>query len=318
MKQEYSEKILQHAQQALSLIDALEGKKGGRIHQELLLLDACNDLRLFGEWKVKSLYMIAYIYYTKYDRVEDAMATIQKARDVIIATMTKSISTKEDQTHEQQLHAVKIQAQLRKKERELIKLYHQCKERQKELLTIEKLRAQAMFAPSKTSTLSLSKPTTPGSTSSPPVVHTRPDGSSITKNGTVTTPPPTTTKTSGIQPPSSSGVSTKTTLGMEHEISNGMNVSSFHRHFTKDTGDHPIKHDDDDITNEVSDDTTTVHRNVDRYHHRTTTTSNNNDADLPWHHDPFVLTGLGVIIGTIGTLLVLSQVILPPTASIKR
>ena len=38
-------------------------------------------------------------------------------------------------------------------------------------------------------------------------------------------------------------------------------------------------------------------------------------TDLPWHHDPYVLTGLGVVIGTIGTMLVLSQLMMLPTSS---
>ena len=39
----------------------------------------------------------------------------------------------------------------------------------------------------------------------------------------------------------------------------------------------------------------------------TSTTDDDNDRELEWHQDPAFLGGLGVVIGVVGTLLVLSQ-----------
>ena len=318
-KNEYYEKAYQHAQQALSLIETLEAKKGGRIHQELLHLDSCNDVRIFGEWKIKSLYIIASISYTKYDRVEDAMTIIHKARD-LITTLTKDQNcTKHQDTptnitttttvHEQQ--RTKILVQLRKKDRELIKLYHQCKERQKDVLKIEKLRAQAMFATSKHTTISTTTTTT--TTSSCSSRTSTPIASNVSTSSN------TTTATNNINdnnnnndvtahsPPSSTTTTTTTHKlssniqnNEEEKKSDGMILSSLGhtKNATAAKDEASIDDDDDDKMNRSSsNDAATI------------------STDLPWHQDPYVLTGLGVVIGTIGTMLVLSQLMMLPTSS---
>ncbi len=275
LKHEYFEKAYQHAQQALSLTEAMEGKKGGRIHQELLKLDSCNDARMFGEWKVKSLYIIAYVFCNKYDRIDEANSTILKARDIIASAIKITVND-----HHQQQHLTKLQAQLRKKDRELIKLYHQCKERQKELLKIEKLRAQAMFAKSKPPAITSSSSKSTTTESSPPHHD----------NGPI--PPPTTT--------SNRRCNNDDNLVDEEKKSDSMfvPVSSFDRS-KNDTNTNRLKDDHDDI--------------ADLDHDINNDPTISQDDDIPWHQDPYVLTGLGVIIGTIGTLLVLSQLLVQPT-----
>jgi tetratricopeptide (TPR) repeat protein len=287
-KHEYHEKAYQHAQQALSLIEALESKKGGRIHQELLNMDPCNDLRIFGEWKVKSLYIIANISYVKYDRIEDAIATIHKARGVISNNVLtdKNMANKVDPTitsnttPEQQV--AKIQVQLGKKDRELIKLYHQCKERQKELLKIEKLRAQAMFAvPNDTP---MAGGDTSSSRTSTPIAS---NVSASTDTNEVSSP--TTTA-----PPHDSNRYVHSNEHVDDEKeSDGIIPSTF--------GNGRTNSDDE-------------HNQVDSNADKTMSTG----TDIPWHHDPYVLTGLGFVIGTIGTVLILSQLWMLPTTPIKR
>ena len=44
----------------------------------------------------------------------------------------------------------------------------------------------------------------------------------------------------------------------------------------------------------------------------TTAPEDDNDQELVWHQDPAFLGGLGVVIGVVGTLLVLSQVLGKP------
>ena len=277
LKSEYFEKAYQHAQQALSLTEVMEGKKGGRIHQELLKLDSCNDARMFGEWKVKSLYIIAYVFCNKYDRIDEAISTILKARDIIASAVKMTVN---DDRKQQQL--TKLQAQLRKKDRELIKLYHQCKERQKELLKIEKLRAQAMFAKTKPPAISSSSSTVT-TTASSPTHH---------DNGPIP-PPPTTT-------PNRHG-NNDDNLGNEEKKSASLSVPvSVFDH--SDTSTNRWKEDDDDIADLDHDD-----------NNNSSDATISPDDDIPWHQDPYVLTGLGVVIGTIGTLLVLSQLLIQPT-----
>lgn len=130
-----------HAQQALSLLDALESKKGLKIHQELQR-EGHHDVRVFGEWKVKSLLIIARVLAER-DETEAAMNMAKKARDIVVTYTTSAIYT------ENAGYQLSVK-QLLSNDKELLKLYARCKERRKAQLKKEKLRAQAMFAaPSK-------------------------------------------------------------------------------------------------------------------------------------------------------------------------
>jgi len=73
---------LRYAQNALLLINALEQKRGSKIHS-FLLKESISDVKLFGEWKVKSMVNIAKASMNKdYDK---ALEKLEQAKKVISA-----------------------------------------------------------------------------------------------------------------------------------------------------------------------------------------------------------------------------------------
>jgi tetratricopeptide (TPR) repeat protein len=244
-----------HAQQAVALLDALETKKGSRIHQELYRQGNL-DIRLFGEWKVKSLLILARSL-TEKDEVEAAMDAIKKARD-IIATYTADASPTDVSQKRLHLQSTK---QLCSNDKELLKLYARCKERRKVQLRKERMRAQAMFA-----------------------------SSTSTNNSNASSTSPPAEKATSLFPSSNKlvrdGEEKKSDAASSQMEMNDIVRAQF---FQNSATSQEVK----DVTDE-------------------TITSSENIEDLPWHSDPYLLGGLGVVIGTIGTLLLLSQLAVLP------
>jgi tetratricopeptide (TPR) repeat protein len=237
------EDALKHSQQAVALLDALENKKGSRIQQELHR-QGILDVRLFGEWKVKSLLITARVL-TEKDEVNSAMETIQKARKVI--AMHTSNSTPADLS-QAQLYEQSVR-QLNNNDKELLKLLSRCKERRKAILKKEKLRAQAMFA------------------SSPIFDRSAEPQSPDLQNENC--------ESKEKQPET---VSTQSEKNVENETLQNSALD-------------PI------AIPAIS---------------AAAAKSDVRDDDVPWYHDPLVLGGLGVVVGTVGTLLLLSQLLVLP------
>jgi tetratricopeptide (TPR) repeat protein len=226
-KLEQWEEAFKHAQQAVALLDALETKKGSKIHQELQR-EGHHDVRLFGEWKVKSYLIIARALAEK-DEIEAAMDVTKKAREVVV-TYTKSGNYVDNAAYKQSIK------QLLQNDKEFIKLYARCKERRNEIRKKEKLRAQAMFAaavPPKEERVAEEKKSEPANASNETA-------------GTATA-------------------------------------------------------NDDVVSEEKGEAPRPVPKVVD------TNDGKEEEVDLAWHKDPALLGGLGIILGTVGTLLLWSQ-----------
>jgi hypothetical protein len=123
------------ARNTLIIIDALEPKKGKRIHV-LLNQSGYTDTKLFGEWRVKSCIIIAKALAEKGD-YEEAMEILKTAREVI-DKYTAQEYVKQPALNQ----SVKT---LMANGKEIKKLHTQCKERRKVERDKEKKRARAMF-----------------------------------------------------------------------------------------------------------------------------------------------------------------------------
>lgn len=115
------------------LLDALEKKKGLKIHS-ILAKDGYHDVKLFGEWKVKSLMLQARALAEKKD-FDQTIEILKKAHEIIAKHSTRENAEK---------YASSVKT-LRNLEKEVKKLHAGCKERKSIVLKKEKQRAAAMF-----------------------------------------------------------------------------------------------------------------------------------------------------------------------------
>lgn len=120
---------------AINLINALEAKKGMRIHSILTNEDGYTDAKLFGEWHVKSSLMTARAL-SEQGEDEKALQILKTAHERI-QTHVSNDSTPE--ASRRSLLAM---------EKEVRKLHVSCKEHKKSQRKKEKARAQAMFSKS--------------------------------------------------------------------------------------------------------------------------------------------------------------------------
>jgi len=264
------EEVHQHAQHATALIEALERKtKEGvsKIHQELLTAGH-SDIKLFGEWKVKSLLLTARALIEKGD-IGEAIDAIKSARETVETYTSTSLSALSTQ---KQHHAQSVK-HLQSNDKELLKLLSVCKERRKAQLKKEKQRAKAMFG-SAAATLSPASPS-------------KERASSPSSEEKKTDPPPT---------PSEAKSETMPKRPSLKRYSDGTGENSPRTVITPSGSDDgatrsPIKKKvsfADDIKKDEDDDA---------------------DREFVWHQDPAFLGGLGVVIGVLGTMLVLSQLV---------
>jgi hypothetical protein len=194
-KLEQLDEAKKHAQQALSLVEALEAKKGLKIHAELQR-EGHSDVRVFGEWKVKSLMIIAHVLVEK-DEVVEALDVIKKAREVIAAYTTKPANADSSPLPPQP-----TSKPLLGNDKDLVKLLARCKERRKAQLKREKQRAQAMFASTTTAPSSRNSSEQAATTST---LHSTPNGSHQQPESSSANAPPlsvaTTTSANSDDPP---------------------------------------------------------------------------------------------------------------------
>lgn len=118
------DRSFEFAKQALDLLEALEAKKGLKIHAELIK-SGYTDTKVFGEWKVKACLILANGLAAK-GNVDAALEILQRARTSI--------------------RSVPSSAVLVRNEREILKRTTALKEQRKAQRSKERKRAQAMFA----------------------------------------------------------------------------------------------------------------------------------------------------------------------------
>jgi tetratricopeptide (TPR) repeat protein len=122
---------------ALVLIDALYEKRGMKIHS-ILVKEGLSDAKLFGEYKVKSLLMIAKgLVMEQQGEYADAMDVLKQANEAI--AIYAANEEEEDSDSNSTLLLLSQQKQVKR-------LYATCIQRKKALKRKEKQRAQAMFA----------------------------------------------------------------------------------------------------------------------------------------------------------------------------
>lgn len=115
------------------LLDAVEKKKGLKIHS-ILVKEGTHDVKLFGEWKVKSLMLQARALAEKKE-FDQTMDILKTAHEIIAKYATPENAEK---------YAPSVKT-LRILEKEVKKLHAGCKERKSLVLKKEKQRAAAMF-----------------------------------------------------------------------------------------------------------------------------------------------------------------------------
>lgn len=177
------------AKSALVLIEALEEKKGKKIHT-FLNQEGVSDIKIFGEWKVKSYIITARSLSEKGDSSE-AIEVLKKAQDVIL-TMLANVPNGD----------LSIK-QLLVNGKEVKKLYATCRDQKKAQLQKEKQRAQAMFAnPSRNGSENKEEKDAPRNglsrdTIGEPAQHSSKTGSTAPRNSssTLTAPPASPQKT---------------------------------------------------------------------------------------------------------------------------
>ena len=160
------EQVHKFAKNAWVLIQALEEKKGKKIHQ-VLLQEHYTDAKLFGEFGTKSLLLQAKAWMEQGDP-HQALTLLQQA---------KTLATN---------YALS--------DREILKLQHACVAQRKAVLQKEKQRARAMFQEEKKETAVEESSTTPdgGNDDSSPVAESTtttsiPESSARTATTTTTT-----------------------------------------------------------------------------------------------------------------------------------
>jgi len=144
---------IKYAQNALVLLDALNGKKGMNIHT-ILTSDTkaggCGlcDAKLFGEWRVKSYILIARGQAEKKDYA-GAIEILRRAREIMLEYMktdkAKDGGTSDGDSDEADDRTMASVAHLKIQDKEIRRLMNSCTEGKKAEKKKEKQRAQAMF-----------------------------------------------------------------------------------------------------------------------------------------------------------------------------
>jgi tetratricopeptide (TPR) repeat protein len=126
------------AKNALVLIDALYEKRGMKVHS-ILVRDGTSDEKMFGEYRVKALLMIARGL-SERGECDSAIVSLKQAKDAI--AMYYNADSDSDSSGRSHLFS---------QQKQVKRLHATCVERKKALKQKEKQRAQAMFATSPSS-----------------------------------------------------------------------------------------------------------------------------------------------------------------------
>jgi len=149
------DEAIKYANNALVLIQALEEKRGMKLHT-LLRKEGYRDAKLFGEWRVKSYLILARCFLEKKD-ADEAMRVLQQARAVVAKyAATEAAEASAVDSDSNSSPAKSSAKNLLANEKEINKLYAKCQQQRKRELTMERKRAQAMFGSSSGSSASSS------------------------------------------------------------------------------------------------------------------------------------------------------------------
>ena len=146
MKLKQWQEAKRFAKNALVLLDALYGKRGMKIHS-VLGKDGISDAKLFGEWKGKSLVIVAKALMNSKD-YEQAIEWLKKAKDWIdpyVLTTNQNSETYNSTIQKSKEIFASSQSTLSSMEKEINRLLHTCMQRKKAVNEKEKKRAKAMF-----------------------------------------------------------------------------------------------------------------------------------------------------------------------------
>lgn len=135
------EEATRFAQNSLILLDALNAKKGLKIHS-ILNKEGIIDAKLFGEWRVKSYLVIARSFLERDDE-EGALAVLKRAKLVAMENIEDINSKQQSNVNKQELESLKI---LTSQIKEVRRLMADCTEKIKVTRIREKKRAQKMFS----------------------------------------------------------------------------------------------------------------------------------------------------------------------------
>ena len=127
------EEATRFAQNSLILLDALNAKKGLKIHS-ILNKEGIIDAKLFGEWRVKSYLVIARSFLERDDE-EGALAVLKRAKLVAMENIEDINSKQQSNVNKQELDSLKI---LTSQIKEVRRLMADCTEKIKDRPTIKK------------------------------------------------------------------------------------------------------------------------------------------------------------------------------------
>ena len=130
------------AKNSLILLSALFEKRGAKIHTILNKDNGICDAKLFGEWRVKSRLIMASALFEK-EGYDLALEELRLAREHIAYYVAGEGASKDDAVDYAAAKASILK--MKNQEREIIKLKAKINEKKKEVLQLEKGRAQAMF-----------------------------------------------------------------------------------------------------------------------------------------------------------------------------
>ena len=145
----WKDAAIKYAKNALLLIDALHGKQGQQIHTLIQTRLDVPNIKLFGEWRVKSYLLLATVQQTKISYEPQVLEYCKKAR-VILTEYTNNKN--DDATQPTSSKALKLL------ERQINKLMASTLEQKKLHHEKEKARAKAMFGGGSTTTTTKSQP----------------------------------------------------------------------------------------------------------------------------------------------------------------
>lgn len=140
------EEAFKYAKNALILLTALFGKRGAKIYSILNKDNGHCDAKLFGEWRIKSRIIMATALFEK-EGYDLALEELRLAREHIAYYVAGDGTSKEGDLDYKAAKA--SVSKIRNQEREIIRLKTKITEKKKELLKIERARAQAMFRDTK-------------------------------------------------------------------------------------------------------------------------------------------------------------------------
>lgn len=140
------EDVRRHAHSALVLIEALEEKKGLKVHS-VLRREGVSDVKLFGEWKVKSLVLQATaLLEGRRKDYQEAADLLRQARRAIAAVRDDEALSSSSSSSLSSSSATPLSPALQSWDKTAIKLLARCRDGRQQERQKERQQALKMFA----------------------------------------------------------------------------------------------------------------------------------------------------------------------------